>query len=116
MRNTIISIVCVVVIFVYSIFTMTYVNDFSKQIANELPSFFSDSNCYVNIDNIKNIYSNKQKILSVIVNRDDVEDIENIIINLETAVKFSDQKEIYNNTYALKSTLEHITRLNGFTI
>ena len=116
MRNTIISIVCVVLVFAYSIFTTLYVSDFSNKINNELSISFSDNRSDINIEKLKDIYIRKKKLLGIIINRDHAEELEDIIINLETAVKFDDAQEIYNNCYALKSAIEHIEKLNSFII
>ena len=116
MRNTIISIVCVALVFAYSIFTTLYVSDFSNKINNELSVDFSDNKPNINIENIKDIYNDRKKLLGIIINRDHTEEVEDIIINLETAVKFDDAQEIYNNCYALKSAIEHIEKLNSFII
>ena len=114
MRNTIISAICVAAVILYSIFTSIYINDFSNQINTELSLSVNISD--VNIDNINNIYNEKKKILDIIINRDHVEEIEDIIINLESAVKFNDNQAIYTTALNLKSTIEHIKKLNGFKI
>ena len=114
MRNTIISAICVAAVILYSIFTSIYINDFSNQINTELSLSVNISD--VNVDNINNIYNEKKKILDIIINRDHLEEIENIIINLESAVKFNDNQAIYTTALNLKSTIEHIKKLNGFKI
>ena len=114
MRNTIISAICVTAVFLYSIFTMLYVNDFSDRIKKELPPSFEISD--INTDKINDIYNEKKKILGIILNRDQLEEIEDIIINLESAVKFNDNQAIYTTALNLKSTIEHIKKLNGFKI
>lgn len=114
MRNTIISAICVAAVILYSIFTSIYINDFSNQINTELSLSVNISD--VNVDNINNIYNEKKKILDIIINRDHVEEIEDIIINLESAVKFNDNQAIYTTALNLKSTIEHIKKLNGFKI
>lgn len=114
MRNTIISAICVAAVILYSIFTSIYINDFSNQINTELSLSVNISD--VNADNINNIYNEKKKILDIIINRDHVEEIEDIIINLESAVKFNDNQAIYTTALNLKSTIEHIKKLNGFKI
>ena len=114
MRNTIISAICVAAVILYSIFTSIYINDFSNQINTELSLSVNISD--VNVDNINNIYNEKKKILDIIINRDHVEEIEDIIINLKSAVKFNDNQAIYTTALNLKSTIEHIKKLNGFKI
>lgn len=114
MRNTIISAICVAAVILYSIFTSIYINDFSNQINTELSLSVNISD--VNVDNINNIYNEKKKILDIIINRDHLEEIEDIIINLESAVKFNDNQAIYTTALNLKSTIEHIKKLNGFKI
>lgn len=114
MRNTIISAICVAAVILYSIFTSIYINDFSNQINTELSLSVNISD--VNVDNINNIYNEKKKILDIIINRDHLEEIEDIIINLESAVKFNDTQAIYTTALNLKSTIEHIKKLNGFKI
>ena len=114
MRNTIISAICVTAVFLYSIFTMLYVNDFSERIKKELPPSFEISD--INTDKINDIYNEKKKILGIILNRDQLEEIEDIIINLESAVKFDNSQEIYNNICSLKSAIDYISKLNSFTI
>ena len=85
MRNTIISAICVSAVILYSIFTSIYINDFSNQINTELSLSVNISD--VNVDNINNIYNEKKKILDIIINRDHLEEFEDIIINLQSAVK-----------------------------
>lgn len=114
MRNTIISVICIVLVFIYSSFTMLYIDDFSNQINRQLPLSFEISDA--NINNINNIFNNRKKVLDIIINRDHVEEIEDIIINLETAIKFNDKHEIYKAALNLKSAIEHIDKLNSFTI
>lgn len=114
MRNTIISAICVTAVLLYSFFTMLYVNDFSDRIKNELPLSFEISD--INTDNINDIYNEKKKILGIILNRDQLEEIEDIIINLESAVKFDNSQEIHNNICRLKSAIDYISKLNSFTI
>ena len=114
MRNTIISAICVAAVILYSIFTSIYINDFSNQINTELSLSVNISD--VNADNINNIYNEKKKILDIIINRDHVEEIEDIIINLESAVKFDNSQEIHNNICSLNSAIDYITQLNSFTI
>ena len=114
MRNTIISAICVAAVILYSIFTSIYINDFSNQINTELSLSVNISD--VNVDNINNIYNEKKKILDIIINRDHLEEIEDIIINLESAVKFNDNQAIYTTALNLRSTIEHIKKLNGFKI
>ncbi|MBR2028896.1 MAG: DUF4363 family protein [Oscillospiraceae bacterium] len=116
MKNTIISAICVVLVFVYSIFTMMYVEDFSSKIKNELPVSLYNDDTDINISQIKDVYDSKKKILGVIINRDHAEELDDIIIKLETAVKFGDSQEIFSSAYNLKSALEHIEKLNNFTI
>lgn len=114
MRNTIISAICVAAVILYSIFTSIYINDFSNQINTELSLSVNISD--VNVDNINNIYNEKKKILDIIINRDHLEEFEDIIINLQSAVKFNDNQAIYTTALNLKSTIEHIKKLNGFKI
>ena len=93
---------------------MLYINDFKDHIDQELPLSFEISD--VNVNNISNIYNKKKKILDIIINRDHVEEIEDIIITLETAIKFNDKQEIYSAALNLKSAIEHIKKLNSFAI
>ena len=119
MRNTIISSICAGIVLAYSLFTTLYVADFSQKIKNELPvasSYSSSDNLNINVNNIRDIYNRKKRLLGIIINRDYAEEVEDIIINLETAVKFADAQEIYNSAFTLKSTVEHIEKLNSFII
>ena len=114
MKHAIISAICVVLVLVYSFFTMLYVNDFSRQINGQLTA--SAETGYIDTDKIKDIYEDKKSVLTFILNRDHTDEMENIITNLDSAVKYNDKKDISTNISLLKTALDGIVKSNSFTI
>ncbi|MBQ6928805.1 MAG: DUF4363 family protein [Oscillospiraceae bacterium] len=114
MKHAIISAICVVLVLAYSFFTMLYVNDFSRQINGQLTA--SAETGYIDTDKIKDIYEDKKSVLTFILNRDHTDEMENIITNLDSAVKYNDKKDISTNISLLKTALDGIVKSNSFTI
>ena len=116
MKHIIISAVCVVVVFIYSFFTMFYINDFSKQAEGILASHNDGILNIKEIATIEELYSNKKSTLKFMLNRDHTDRIEEILINLSTAAKFKDDSDMHTNVLMLKTVLDDIKTSNGFTI
>lgn len=114
MKHAVISAVCVAAVFLYSIFTMFYVKDFSRQINSCMTS--ENNVVYTDTDVIKNIYEERKHILTFILNKDHTDELEEIIINLEKSVEYKDNQSIAVNISLLRSALDRIVKSNSFTI
>ena len=118
MKNTVISVICIFAVFIYSFFTTFYVNDFSKKMNNLLPASESSEyvNTEININDLVNIYENKKYILTFIINRENTDKLEEIIINLENSIKYNDEQNTNACVQLLRSTLNSIVTSNSFTL
>ncbi|MBE6878421.1 MAG: DUF4363 family protein [Ruminococcaceae bacterium] len=111
MKHTVISAACILLVVVYSFFTLGYVSEFKNQIDTQL----SDPNNTVSAEDcetIKNIYESKKNVLRFILNNDYTDQIEEIIIGLENAVKHRDYKDIDIYRQLLESVTEEIMHKN----
>lgn len=113
MKHALISAICVAIVFIYSFFTMSYINNFCNSI-NEVLPYAADYN--INTDAIVKIYDEHKNILTFILNRDHTNELENIIINLDKAVKYNDKQNTAINISLLKSALDSMIKSNSFTI
>lgn len=116
MKHTIISFICVIIVIGYSLFTMYYVNSFSHQTEASISSYPTNEITTDTVNDLNTIYDDKKKILRFILNRDHTDKFEEALINLESAVIFDNKQDIASNVMLLKSTVEDIRKMNGFTI
>ena len=116
MKHTIISFICVIIVVGYSLFTMYYVNSFSRQTEAYISSYPTKEITTNTVNELNKIYDEKKQVLRFILNRDHTDKFEEALISLESAVMFDNKQDILSNVMMLKSTVEDIRKMNGFTI
>ncbi len=111
MRHAVISAVCLFIVVIYSFFTLGYVSDFKKQVDIQL-SALNDTISTEDCETIKEIYENKKTVLRFILNTEHTDQIEEIIIGLENAVKHNNKQDIDVYSQLLESVTEEIMHKN----
>lgn len=111
MKNTVISIVCIVLVAVYSAFSSIFINNFTGKIEDIIIS--ADKNGYssTTTDNIQKILDENMSVLLFTTSQEHINIIENCIINIYYATEHNDVMNIQIYKSILLNTLEEISRL-----
>ena len=112
MKHTVIAVVCFIAVFVYSGFTYFYVNNFTREIRDEL--FFIDNNeiSSEKVEDIKDSYEEKKDVLYFILNKEHLENIEEYIIKLELSVEYDNRQDIETYKKLLDAAIEDVMHQN----
>lgn len=112
MRNTVISIVCIILISVYSVFSSIFISHFTENIENKV--IFADKNGYsvAVADNMQKVLNDNMSVLLFTTSKEHIDIIENCIINIRYAAEHNDLMTIQIYKSLLLNTLEEISRLN----
>ena len=111
MKNTVISIVCIISVAVYSVFSSLFIDSFTKKIEDKI--IYADNNGYnaaIN-ENMQQILDKNMSVLLFTTSQEQINVIENCIINIRYATEHNDVMNIQINKSILLNTLEEISRL-----
>jgi len=111
MKNTVISIVCIILVTVYYVFSSIFIDGFTKKIEDKI--IYADNNGYNTAitDNIQKILDENMSVLLFTTSQEQINVIENCIINICYATEHNDVMSIQINKSILLNTLEEISRL-----
>ena len=94
MKHIYISVLCVVFIGVYTVFSFCYIQNFAFEVEQKIK--ISELNGYSvsDIDEISEILSQKENILLFMISKDHFDLLEEYAVNLKNAVEYEDEQNI----------------------
>lgn len=95
MRHILISVISIIAVFAYCLFTDIYISDFGDAVNRELMLLGEEKSKQTEItDRIENILDTKETIVNFIVNKEQYENIYNCFIQMKTAIEFENAQDI----------------------
>ena len=110
LKHIFLTIICIAGIALYTFFSCKYINEYTHTTLAELNNIYSENNYHSSIENIKEIYEERKNILLFMVNKDHLDEAEDIISELESAILYDNQQDIKTAKEQLKSIIEEIKR------
>ena len=95
MKHIVISAVCTAIIFIYAFFSTFYINKFTDSCYSQLKNAEENGYTIQIVTDLKSIVSKNKFLLEFMTEKSRIEDMENLIIELENAVKYDDEQQIY---------------------
>ena len=110
MKHVSITLLCIAGIAIYTFLSCRYISTYTVQTLTELNNINSTTNSISSIENIKDIYDKRKKLLLFMVNKDHLDEAEDIISELKSAIMYSNEQDIQTGKEQLKSIIEEIKR------
>ena len=111
MRHIVATIVCVSAIGIYTLFSCWYIGEFSADISGSLQYCNEQNYSQESIEKLKSSFQSKENILTLMVNKEHIDEVENWIAEIESAALFNNMQDIKTNTNLLINTVEDIKNL-----
>lgn len=107
MKHTIIAFAALVIVAVYSLFTFLYVSAFTSDMLEftAAEATVTDTN---DMSAIRSTFEKKKKVLSFVINKEHLNEVENHIIQLENAAEYKDTQNAQQALKLLHSAIEEI--------
>ena len=110
MKHVSITLICIAGIVVYTFLSCRYISTYTAQTLAELNNINNTAYIISSVENIKDIYDERKKLLLFMVNKDHLDEAEDIISELESAIIYDNKQDIQTGKEQLKSIIEEIKR------
>ncbi|MEG1972993.1 MAG: hypothetical protein RR315_07490 [Oscillospiraceae bacterium] len=114
MRNSIISLVVLFSIILYTLFSFLYINTFITDFQSSIdPIHLTHTENFAHIKVARELFNDKKNTLLLMISKEHINKISDSLISLEVAIKFEDSLGVEEHKNLLLDTLEDINMHNS---